>query len=81
MAYSSLLSGACAWADRPLAAAYDHPGTAARLAVPREVAVATSAVLDLIRPTVTRRKVTRQDAGEALGTVSVTRSPRGSPCA
>lgn len=43
MAYSSLLSGACAWADRPLAAAYDHPGTAARLAVPREVAVATSA--------------------------------------
>ncbi|MBB1243651.1 aldo/keto reductase [Streptomyces durbertensis] len=38
MAYSSLLSGAYSRSDRPLAAAYDHPGTRARLAALREVA-------------------------------------------
>ncbi|MGW2512692.1 aldo/keto reductase [Streptomyces scopuliridis] len=38
MAYSSLLSGAYTRADKPLAAAYDHPGTASRLAVLREAA-------------------------------------------
>ncbi|MFF1421022.1 aldo/keto reductase [Streptomyces sp. NPDC058280] len=38
MAYSSLLSGAYTRADKPLAAAYDHPGTGQRLAVLREVA-------------------------------------------
>lgn len=38
MAYSSLLSGGYTRADKPLPAAYDHPGTPARLAVLREVA-------------------------------------------
>lgn len=39
MAYSSLISGAYARTDKPLPPAYDHPGTATRLAVLREVAV------------------------------------------
>ncbi|MCI3226843.1 aldo/keto reductase [Streptomyces sp. NP-1717] len=38
MAYSALLSGAYTRTDKRLPAAYDHPGTAARLAVLREVA-------------------------------------------
>ncbi|WP_405796775.1 aldo/keto reductase [Streptomyces sp. NBC_01506] len=38
MAYSALISGAYTRTDKPLPPAYDHPGTAARLAVLREVA-------------------------------------------
>ncbi|MFJ8749414.1 aldo/keto reductase [Streptomyces sp. NPDC102441] len=38
MAYSTLLSGAYARDDKPLPAAYDHPGTGPRLAVLRKVA-------------------------------------------
>lgn len=38
MAYSTLLFGAYTRDDKPLSAAYDHPGTAPRLAVLREVA-------------------------------------------
>jgi aryl-alcohol dehydrogenase-like predicted oxidoreductase len=38
MAYSTLLAGAYTRDDKPLSAAYDHPGTPARLAALREVA-------------------------------------------
>ncbi|MEU0304440.1 aldo/keto reductase [Streptomyces sp. NPDC006175] len=38
MAYSTLLSGAYAREDKPLPTAYEHPGTAPRLAALREVA-------------------------------------------
>ncbi|MGJ3559966.1 aldo/keto reductase [Streptomyces sp. INA 01156] len=38
MAYSTLLFGAYTRGDKPLSPAYDHPGTAPRLAVLREVA-------------------------------------------
>ncbi|WP_017544757.1 aldo/keto reductase [Nocardiopsis prasina] len=43
VAYTSLLSGAYTRPDRPLEYAYDHPGTAARLAVLDEVAKETGA--------------------------------------
>ncbi|GAB3118324.1 aldo/keto reductase [Streptomyces calidiresistens] len=38
MAYSSLIAGAYTRPDKPLSAAYDHPGTEPRLAALREVA-------------------------------------------
>ncbi|MFB4420293.1 aldo/keto reductase [Streptomyces sp. QL37] len=38
MAYSTLLSGAYAREDKPLSAAYDHPGTAPRLSALHQVA-------------------------------------------
>ena len=38
VAYSPLLKGAYVRTDKPLGADFDHPGTAARLAVPRSVA-------------------------------------------
>jgi aryl-alcohol dehydrogenase-like predicted oxidoreductase len=41
--YTALLNGAYTRTDRPLAAAYDHPGTARRLAALREVAAEAGA--------------------------------------
>ncbi|MDK1476783.1 aldo/keto reductase [Streptomyces sp. 549] len=41
--YSTLLSGAYTRADKPLSAAYEHPGTPARLAAVREVAAEVGA--------------------------------------
>ena len=43
VAYSPLLKGAYVRADKPLGAEFDHPGTAARLAVLRSVAAETGA--------------------------------------
>lgn len=43
LAYNSLLAGAYARTDKPLAPAYDHPGTTARLAALDEVAKETGA--------------------------------------
>jgi aryl-alcohol dehydrogenase-like predicted oxidoreductase len=43
VAYSPLLKGAYVRADRPLGAEFDHPGTAARLAVLRSVAAEVGA--------------------------------------
>ncbi|MFD1934741.1 aldo/keto reductase [Nonomuraea mangrovi] len=48
VAYSPLLGGAYARADKPLPRDYDHPGTPARLAVLREVANETGATVNQV---------------------------------
>lgn len=48
VAYSPLLGGAYARADKPLPHDYDHPGTPARLAVLREVANETGATVNQV---------------------------------
>jgi aryl-alcohol dehydrogenase-like predicted oxidoreductase len=48
VAYSPLLKGAYVRADRPLGAEFDHPGTAARLAVLRSVAAEVGATANQV---------------------------------
>lgn len=48
VAYSPLLGGTYTRADKPLPPDYDHPGTAARLAVLREVARETGATVNQV---------------------------------
>ncbi len=48
IAYSTLLSGAYARPERPLQPAYDHPGTASRLAALRSVADETGATVNQV---------------------------------
>ncbi|MFJ4894191.1 aldo/keto reductase [Streptomyces sp. NPDC088788] len=48
VAYSPLLGGAYGRPDKPLPSDYDHPGTAARLAVLREVAKEADATLNQV---------------------------------